>query len=692
MKVSSNTCISALIFLVVSIHPLEAKWEKINGLGGGARHFLISGDTAFICNDSGVFLSKISDPLGTVVPAGLQGILVHYLLSANGSIFAAANGAIYRFTDGGDSWKALTFLNGLPLNADILSLAVKDSVIFSLSGAGIYRSTNNGESWLPANNGLFADQVSSLGVCNGIIFVGDKNGVARSTDNGKTWHYIESGISGTPVGFTAVNDTIFTATSRGVFRFSNGSERWICVNSGLKDTTILSLCAKGRSLFIGTKFDGVFRSTDHGLSWVGAGLSKSAVGCLVAKGDTLFASTWDAGVFLSTDEGVTWKSVNYGNPLASIGSIGFGDGAVFATTGGAIFRSTDNCASWSAAAFGYDLVGRPLAIRGDTIFAGSGSSRLFGVLRSIDNGVTWKAINSGLPDATVADIAFGGDYIFAGLAQGVFRSSDNGETWKEVNSGFKNPPIVGVNCLLADGATLFAGTNWGLYRSTDYGVSWIQPTDSVLSRRSFYTMAKKGSTLYAILDHNAVFRSNDNGNTWTGINTPPYILYSILINGNAILIASEAGMRRSIDDGASWSRINIGGTYPKVLSMAVHDSMVYVGTLMDGFWRIPLSEISDTSSAGLTDKAIARQVDGELRVSMEPNARISIRFLLSHSESINANLYDLTGKFVRSFFTARLAPALYRYLYDIRDISPGCYLLKIKMGAEVHTTGVSVLR
>jgi len=67
------------------------------------------------------------------------------------------------------------------------------------------------------------------------------------------------------------------------------------------------------NLFAGTYTNGVFLSTNNGISWtpVNSGLTNVNVQALAASGSNLFGGTGD-GVFLTADNGGSWTAVNSG--------------------------------------------------------------------------------------------------------------------------------------------------------------------------------------------------------------------------------------------------------------------------------------------------------------------------------------------------------------------------------------------
>src|SRR4029077_3064376 len=92
-----------------------------------------------------------------------------------------------------------------------------------------------------------------------------------------------------------------------------------------------------------------------------------------------------------------------------------------------------------------------------------------GAFRSTDNGDSWTALNTGVPNATFLSLAINASgYIFAGGDPlggpvGVLHSTDNGDSWEPVNNGLNTGN--GINALLAtpNGSLLFRGFMRGVF-------------------------------------------------------------------------------------------------------------------------------------------------------------------------------------------------------------------------------------
>jgi len=133
---------------------------------------------------------------------------------------------------------------------------------------------------------------------------------------------------------------------------------------------------------------------------------------------------------------------------------------------------------------------------------------------------------------------------------------------------------------------IFAGTGHGVFRSIDNGISW-SVTD--LTQPLIYTLAinSKGQ-LFAGSDR-GVFRSEDNGEHWVRIaaNTLPLALF-ITINREGHLFAATFpdGIYRSTDNGEHWTAIHndlLKGIRVEVITANSRDHL-FAGTEKNGIF------------------------------------------------------------------------------------------------------------
>jgi photosystem II stability/assembly factor-like uncharacterized protein len=239
---------------------------------------------------------------------------------------------------------------------------VGNDIIAGTHGDGIYKTTDNGNVWtkLGSNTLLSNSRIFGLASLNNILLVGTAyNGLFRSTDNGSTWAHITSGF---PAGdffvfsVAVIGSNMIAGTNEGIFYSTNNGLSWNASN--ITQWTVFAVAANSTIAFAGISSGigsttGVYRSTNLGVSWQITSLSNGAfdIVCITTNGSTVFAGDLTNGLFRSIDNGVNWTFSASGIPAnTGVFTIGVSNNTVFAGTqesAGGIFRSTNNGSNWT---------------------------------------------------------------------------------------------------------------------------------------------------------------------------------------------------------------------------------------------------------------------------------------------------------------------------------------------------------
>jgi photosystem II stability/assembly factor-like uncharacterized protein len=160
----------------------------------------------------------------------------------------------------------------------------------------------------------------------------------------------------------------------------------------------------------------------------------------------------------------------------------------------------------------------------------------------------------------------------SGLAQSQLPESAGALQWRQTSG----PDGAVINCLLSNGPKLFAGTSVsGVFRSTNQGESWT-PINAGLLAPNVQSLAADGPNLFAALSqiqsiYSAVYRSTDQGESWTpvGDGLPQISRVSLLaVVGPNLFAVSDtpsgtdtppgSAVFRSSDQGESWTQVGDG--------------------------------------------------------------------------------------------------------------------------------------
>lgn len=299
-----------------------------------------------------------------------------------------------------------------------------------------------------------------------------------------------------------------------------------------------------RTIYIATRFQGILRSTDAGVTWqpVNTGVQHLNVLALAISPGfgadrTIFAGTAGGGIYRTRNAGVSWSRVGQGITATDINDLVVsssysGDGHVYAATDGdGVFFSSNGGDTWQTRSTGITnrtlngLAVSPNYAADQTLFAVVWTA----VYRSTDRGVNWSPV--AVPAATnLLTAAFSPNYandrtVFVGrdiCETGVavlYKSTDGGNQWNGVSAdpGWCGMKKVAFAPDFAATRTMFAVDGWGgVYRSTDASASWVRLANSryhsglVLSPRF-----AQDRTIFVSRRTGQVMKSIDGGATWT---------------------------------------------------------------------------------------------------------------------------------------------------------------------------------
>lgn len=312
MKNFLKECIFILLTLLPT-QPLLSQWVQTNSPYSSSVNSLAVSITAndatlFAGTTNGVFRSTDAGTNWDIVNNGLTDTLVAAIVIKNSNLFAGTSNGVFRSSNNGESWDSLN--TGL-LNKNVRALLFKDTKFFAGTMDGIFLSTDNGTIWSPVinqtNTSLIDIQAlvsmdTNLFASRGITL--DNPSILLSTDNGISWSGIypgEGGRTGQYYSSLTVLDTIIIAgsvnsNSYGIVLLHYNGEQWTISSTGLDQTNVYSIAVFTKGIFAGTD-NGVYYSSDNGVSWTDAGLTEQSVSTLIIFDNYIFAGTTTGGIW-----------------------------------------------------------------------------------------------------------------------------------------------------------------------------------------------------------------------------------------------------------------------------------------------------------------------------------------------------------------------------------------------------------
>ncbi len=247
---------------------------------------------------------------------------------------------------------------------------------------------------------------------------------------------------------------------------------------------------------------------------------------------------------------------------------------LFSNTGTGNNNGGGNGNEWEEVnGFGNSEIVYSLIYSGGKIYAGTWGGKIY---MSSDDGQTWTIINSNMSVGFIWSLQVSGGFIFAATEQGVYKY--DGSTWTLTSLNGMD-----VHALTVSGGVIYAGTwGFGVYKSVDNGSTWTAVNNGLGYFTTIQSLTVKGTTLFCGTVGGGVFKSINGGANWIQVTVGNNIIWALGSTSTAVFASSYGdGLYRSLDGGSSWTKLDLGVQF--VYSIAVDGSgKIYVASWASG--------------------------------------------------------------------------------------------------------------
>ncbi len=481
-----------------------------------------------------------------------------------------------------------------PYGVEVADVTIApDGMAFAATyGYGLYRRARDADAWSRVM--AFDDPYfhSAHAAPDGtVLAANDASGVVRSTDGGATWQAAGDGLENTPASredcqlydpYTGAhrrvhafaqtpNGDYFAATDCGLYRAGPTVESWSYVGLRPYDLRSVAVHPSG-TLLAGSRYDGLFVSTDDGATWTrerfdGEAETSIISGLAVDDDGRIYAGT--NVLHVSTDAGATWQVVaGTGDRFGYPAIVARPEGLYAASLNGLIVseKGTD----WSVVQGLPETGGREYDTVQEVAFYPDGTALVklsnAGLARSAGGLQRWQRYNTGIQAVDVRSVASGPEgalYALALQPDVAHRSLDGGQTWTPVD-GLTN---VSVDELFVDAeGIVYAASLFQLFRSANRGDTWTVRNPQVGNLQYGFT---RGNTYYRVAatvtpqgtllvgaGPGGVYRSDDGGATWSLARWAVRVADLAAMPEAAFVISTNGVVYRSGDDGQTWRRLS----------------------------------------------------------------------------------------------------------------------------------------
>jgi photosystem II stability/assembly factor-like uncharacterized protein len=524
-------------------------------------------------------------------------------------------------------WKNAQVVGGGYVTGLVFNPSEKGLLYARTDMGGAYRWDTGAEQWIPLTDWLGEKDWNLLGIDSLATDPVDPNRLYLAT--------------GTYTNEWAGNGAILRSADRGrtfqrtdlPFKLGGNED-----GRGAGERLVIDPANHG-TLLLGTRKNGLWRSTDYGVTWSqvssfpvkdgassGGGISFVTYGPAGSKTVYVGVADKSTSLYRSTDGGSTWKAVP-GQPTGQMPQHGVvsGDGSLYLTytdalgpngvTAGSVWKFTPAGGAWknvSPSNGGYGFSGlavdprKPSTVMVTTLDRWWPQDELY---RTTDGGTTWKALaDKSVRDASAAPYVgtgighwmtalaidpFDSGHVLYGTGNGIWRSKDAGASDSGGTSHW-TPGAVGLEeTSLGDaiappgGATLI--TSMGDQGGFRYDGSL---TEEPAGRLKNPLMSSSTDIDFAQSNPSMMVRvgrggeqdgaySTDGGSSWNGFKAEPVgssqMGHVALAADGSTIVWTEDGQvpYRSTDKGSSWSRVSGLGTDAEVVADRSSGSTFY---------------------------------------------------------------------------------------------------------------------
>ena len=452
-----------------------------------------------------------------------------------------------------------------------------DGKLYTWTNSQLYRSDNDGAAWSLVNSqsGLWTFTTKLFSKADGTLFHSYSQKLYRSDDSGATWQQVFDFY--TIANFGSPDEFYVDPASGDIFAFFQLTNPYAA---------------------------NLYRSSDNGISWQlifteGAYWYGNGPVIHTNQSGHIFLSGAASGkIHRSTDGGATWQTLQI-----NFGSTNFSevDWLTITATGRLIcnlwyksFYSDDNGDTWQELPGVWSQAANEFtALPNGLVLARPGS-----IWRSTDDGMSFSFAATGIPNSSVNNIAIvDNNELFASTNDGLFKTADGGVTWQLLHFAPEIAAFYNVAFAKNEQGHLFLSGGNKLWRSLDGGTTFTDNSPPLQNWEDISTIATiPGGTVF--LDAGQVFKSDDNGDTWTalGVDAPNFTHMEMHPSGY-LLAFYYGGLFKSLDGGNTWEFVMTPFTSGGGNNFAIGTAgEIYLGGQNYFFWSNDNGVTWDSSS------------------------------------------------------------------------------------------------
>lgn len=630
---------------------------------------------------------------------------------------------VYKSIDGGQTWAATAntcnFTNAV-VYYKLMMAPNNNQILYSSQSNGLYKSVDAGATWTQINSASFIDFEFKYGNPSTMFFAktgsSTTNEIIKTTDGGSTFTTITNfntagcslEIGLTPADTNYIGVGFESGTGKKFYLSTNGGSTFTLKSSSLNDNAIIQFSALDKNkIYAG--YVSNYRSTDGGANWdqitnwynngvlptVHADNHFSGINPLNTK-NIYFCN--DGGLYRYNEVTDTWKDLSQGLIVTQFYKISSSQQDSLFMIGGTQDnggRKRTGLTTW-AATNGGDAM--EVAVNPDldeTIFTTYCYGQLY---RSYDkwdqdtyhditpdtNGGAWVTPYMLEPKTPY--------HVYAGY-KGVWRSDDQGDTWTQLGSNLTSSTdkLEYMDIAPSNINYIYAGRGGTIFYTPNQGQNWYTKTvpskGGAFEQNSCVAVHPRNENLLYVTrsgygNHGKVYRSLDNGTTWTNLsyNIPNIPVNCILIDSlsNAqnydLYIGTDIGVYYMKENDTTWQYYGTGLPNTEVSDLDIFylTGKLRAGTYGRGIWETAL--VRPVYPASVDETSV---IGSNIQLNHNPvEDQLSMTIVWGRFEQGELEIYDMSSRLIRKE-KVKLEPGNNTFCLDVSMLSTGTYILNL---------------
>ncbi len=374
---------------------------------------------------------------------------------------------------------------------------------------------------------------------------------------------------------------------------------------------------------------------------------------LHAAGDTLFAASVNK-IYYSTDGGSQWHGSAVVAPQVDfIIAMHFSQGRLYVGTGfDGVYSSTNLGQSWQAENAGLTGLGAQnisgFAARGDSLYVSTYGAKVF--VKRISANSLWSPYSQGMFWGNVESVTNLNDTLFAGAGGSATYALQAypGHTWTERPLGVFDGTFNSLLAITRQGSTLLAAGNIGLYRREDNGSSWtyVNTGTGILGSARFVTMGNR-------------------------------------VVANLAKPANLSFLQYTDNEGMTWHNFQpaLGGSFG--FDIAYWNGHLYAAR-STGLWRIALTTPVDepVNAPAALEQNYPNPFTNHTTIPVE----------IGYAAAVNITIFDASGRAVQTLHRGALLPGKHFFEWEASALPSGVYYCRLSGPEHAETRRLLLMR